>query len=211
MSYNYDVRKHRLYECQYCGIKFNGLKSILRVYCSGSCKGKDKKGGLASNWKGGKLSKKCEQCGKLFTFSKYRINTAKFCSRNCTAKSIEFTEERRKAISEIIQNRLKEGNWKNQYGGFKGGILNHSFHARNRYFMLKKIKGYHSPKEWEGLKEKHNFTCVGCGKKEPEIKLTKDHIISVLMGGTNWINNIQPLCKYCNSRKGARVFSFAFV
>jgi len=63
--------------------------------------------------------------------------------------------------------------------------------------------------EWKELKKKYNYTCLMCGKKEPEIKLSIDHIIPVSEGGTNWIENIQPLCRSCNSKKGKTVGTLA--
>jgi len=48
--------------------------------------------------------------------------------------------------------------------------------------------------------ERHKGRCAKCKKKRP---LTRDHIIAVAIGGTDHITNIQPLCKPCNSRKGA--------
>lgn len=67
--------------------------------------------------------------------------------------------------------------------------------------------------EWVALVEKHNHTCVYCGISEDElkvkwggkqfIKLTMDHIIPISKGGLNVIENIQPLCISCNTRKGA--------
>lgn len=59
----------------------------------------------------------------------------------------------------------------------------------------------HSNKEWEDLKVKYNFICPSCHKIEPEIKLTRDHIISLSKGGSDSIENIQPLCKSCNCKK----------
>lgn len=55
--------------------------------------------------------------------------------------------------------------------------------------------------EWQWLKEFYDFTCLRCGKREPEIKLTLDHVLPLAMGGKNVIKNAQPLCQPCNSSK----------
>lgn len=65
--------------------------------------------------------------------------------------------------------------------------------------------GFHTTGEWETLKAQYNWTCLGCRKSEAEVKLTKDHIVPLLRGGTDNIENIQPLCQPCNSKKGTKI------
>jgi 5-methylcytosine-specific restriction endonuclease McrA len=59
--------------------------------------------------------------------------------------------------------------------------------------------------EWESLCKKYNYRCLDCGKRK---KLEADHIIPVSKGGTSNIDNIQPLCRTCNARKGTKTTDF---
>lgn len=67
--------------------------------------------------------------------------------------------------------------------------------------ILKRTRGNFTIEEWNVIKEKYNYTCLCCGKKEPEIKLTQDHIVPLFHGGLHEKENIQPLCKSCNCKK----------
>lgn len=58
--------------------------------------------------------------------------------------------------------------------------------------------GSHTLQEWLDLCEKYDNRCLACGRK---VKLTVDHIMPLIRGGTDDIDNIQPLCITCNSRK----------
>lgn len=68
--------------------------------------------------------------------------------------------------------------------------------------------GCHSIVEWNKLKSEYNWTCPCCKLKEPNIILTRDHIIPVSKGGSDDIGNIQPLCKSCNSKKYTKTIKF---
>ncbi len=68
--------------------------------------------------------------------------------------------------------------------------------------------GSHTYGDWEILKKQYGNTCPCCKKSEPEIKLTEDHIIPLSKGGSDLIENIQPLCLSCNVKKHTRIIKF---
>lgn len=77
--------------------------------------------------------------------------------------------------------------------------------ATNRRRALKlAAEGSHTEQEWQELKTVYNYKCLCCGKQEPEIKLTRDHVLPLTQGGSDSIDNIQPLCARCNSKKTNR-------
>lgn len=87
-----------------------------------------------------------------------------------------------------------------------GGIIHLKFklclqsnHNRKRRSQIKEYK-----KIFKTLLNKYNFTCIHCGEKE-EKKLTIDHILPISKGGGDEIDNLQILCRSCNSKKGTRI------
>ena len=91
---------------------------------------------------------------------------------------------------------------------WKGGIENKLHHNRLRYWRKVNSEGTFTLQEWENLKETYGHTCACCKRKEPEITLTVDHIKPLSKGGSSYIENIQPLCRNCNSRKNDREIMF---
>jgi 5-methylcytosine-specific restriction endonuclease McrA len=80
--------------------------------------------------------------------------------------------------------------------------------VKNRRAREKQAEGNFTSHEWEQLKLQYDHTCLRCERKEPEIKLTADHVIPLSKGGDNYIGNIQPLCHSCNSGKGANIIDY---
>lgn len=69
----------------------------------------------------------------------------------------------------------------------------HKKRARKR-----ESEGCFSAEEWKQLCDLYDNRCLCCGKRK---KLTVDHVIPLSKGGSNYISNIQPLCKECNNKK----------
>ena len=91
-------------------------------------------------------------------------------------------------------------------GAGDGGIIHVYFKVcletnnnRSRRIPVKRYRTI-----FKTLLHKYNFQCVKCGMSDIK-KLTIDHVYPVSKGGTDDYNNLQILCKSCNSRKGAKL------
>jgi 5-methylcytosine-specific restriction endonuclease McrA len=69
-------------------------------------------------------------------------------------------------------------------------------HRRRALFLA--CEGEYTQREWETLCALYDHRCLCCGKQGD---LTVDHVIPLSKGGSNSIENIQPLCHSCNSSK----------
>lgn len=72
----------------------------------------------------------------------------------------------------------------------------------------RKIKAVGSieTKDWIKLCEKYDNRCLRCGKQD--VTLSVDHIVPLSKGGSNTIDNVQPLCVSCNSRKHTKIIDY---
>lgn len=97
-----------------------------------------------------------------------------------------------KAIYEIINRSAEER------AIIKVNNQNHRAQAAGR-------EGFHTVDEWLSVRDKAEGKCPGWNRHPHfvgETELTQDHVLSLMRGGTNYIENIQPMCAPCNSCKG---------
>lgn len=66
--------------------------------------------------------------------------------------------------------------------------------------------GKYTPKEWKDLCDYYGNKCLCC--ERTDVKLTVDHVIPIKLGGVNTIDNIQPLCQPCNSKKHTHIVDY---
>ncbi len=78
--------------------------------------------------------------------------------------------------------------------------------SRNRRATIRGSLGKILKGEWEELCNSFGNKCLCCGKND--VLLTLDHIVPLKLGGSNTIDNAQPLCLSCNSKKHTKVIDF---
>lgn len=78
--------------------------------------------------------------------------------------------------------------------------------AAKRRAISRNAGGEMSASQWAALQAQYEYRCLCCGMQD--VNLTIDHVVPLSKGGTNLIDNIQPLCKSCNCRKGKKIIDY---
>lgn len=73
------------------------------------------------------------------------------------------------------------------------GLLTESRHGKSRPEISKRKR--------REVVAMHGDNCLSCGIAED---ICMDHVIPISKGGTNSVDNLQPLCRSCNSGKGVK-------
>lgn len=150
--------------------------------------------------------KNCEDCGKTILRG-HKSTRCRLCQKK-HRNELNVTWQQRYYFA----NRARILGRHSEYQKFMREF-SEAFRDGERTKYLKRFRklvengGSHTTTEWNELCAKYDYVCLHCGRKEPEIKLTRDHIIPLSKGGTDNIDNIQPLCGPCNSSKKDKVWT----
>ena len=125
-------------------------------------------------------------------------------------RDLDTIEYDRDGIVTLANNQFTRRSKGSYYSACKE--CNKNVYAQRRRARKMGAEGSFTTKEWEEKKAQYD-SCPGCGKFWEDIEcpphlnsvIARDHIIPLSKGGTNFIDNIQPMCYSCNSRKGDRI------
>lgn len=161
----------------------------------------------------------CKQCARNRAAKWYRNNldaVKEYTKQNRESIS-DRTRKWREANSESVKEKSRQWRevnaesqkekarqWKRN-NKERHRAIQHT--ARRRYRARKRgAGGSHTTAEWEALVKYYEGRCLCCGRDD--VKLTIDHIVPVSKGGSNNIDNIQPLCFSCNASKQAKIIDY---
>ena len=133
----------------------------------------------------------------------YVVNRGQERLRNRKRYAANLAKERARSRKYRIENPKKR-----RISNRKWATKNpDKIRAKSARYRTKRLNGGGSftDNEWQSLCQKYDDRCLCCEKKKP---LEADHIIPVSEGGSSDIENIQPLCRSCNSRKGTQAIDY---
>lgn len=110
----------------------------------------------------------------------YRLYRAKYPER--------YARKLERGRAWAKKNRAKLADWAGRYRARKRGS-----------------PGSHTFAEWMARVELHQWQCVYCCTSLTPKTLTKDHVVPLFRGGTDFAVNLVPACKSCNSAKRDRL------
>jgi hypothetical protein len=178
------------------------------------------------------VERKCSQCKTVKPVSEFAKSSTRsgyqgYCRSCQSANSSKYEarrsqEKRRERAKKDWQRRKNDPQYWERHNSWlaenedRVKSLGKEYRKKNRVFLLtaranqnaknKNVYGTLERQDWKFILEYCDFTCLSCENKTEDFHI--DHVISMFNGGTNTIDNIQPLCGYCNLKKGRRNYDF---
>jgi hypothetical protein len=153
------------------------------------------------------VTKLCPECKQPKPLSEFTRNQAR--CKTCTKDHKRQQQVARRARSEPIRCRgscgeLLAPTWYDpgfvtcRRCRFDADPNKYREQWRRRRVRKLGAPGRHTTKEWEALKNRYGGLCAYCATAPGT---TRDHVIPLVKGGSDYAANILPACETCNSSK----------
>lgn len=221
-------------ECEICGknkkITPAKEKYYDKHFCSFDCKSvwrsNNLKGENGYNWKGGRVEKKCVECGEKYKVKESKKENSKFCSQKCLydnknekvkVKCRNCGEPLKVPPSRYKNNQSFSCSWECRWKWRSENIRGED-HWTYKGGWDAEGSRYYGP-SWNKKRKKtltkHDNKCLNCGISNQEHKekygfgLHIDHIkpaVDFIVNGqfqeqrANKLDNLQPLCCVCHPK-----------
>ena len=190
------------FACELCGSDFQKRQNHQR-FCTPACRRKAEVARLSPEQKARRDAQNKQwsvtEFGKVRRKASYEKNKDSILSQRRERRR-EFPEilhardnARTERKREYLRDYVRKNRWRWADTEYK--------HSKARRARISGAQGSFTRREFFDLCEKYKFLCLRCEQTFPAHKLTADHVLPLCKGGSNYIDNIQPLCLSCNCRK----------
>lgn len=162
------------------------------------------------NWKQFRNAGLCGKCG-LFP----PVDKKSMCLNCSNAEKLrlrEYKSRNREKLREdytkyIRENRQKENARKRKWAKQNPEkVIAARKRGHYRRDMLERFtEKEFTAEEWKQCLDSYGGRCLWCGTTE---RITIDHVVPLSKGGSNRLENLQPLCVSCNSKKRTKTMDF---
>lgn len=135
----------------------------------------------------------CIDCSKQYRKDQYQANKEK--EKKQHKDWVSNNRERRSAQNVAATKKWQENN-KEKVTHWKTD----NKHRRREIYAT----GSLTLDEWVEVCNKFGNKCLKCGENE----VTIDHVVPLSKGGTHSMDNVQPLCRSCNSTKHDKTIDY---
>lgn len=154
-------------------------------------------------WRGNRFDSWCKQC--------YRDNSNQFNKDNADLhrhQSNQYYLNHRGERMDYQRQYTKEhpdqhARWARSWRKRNPEALRVAQHRRRA--IKSQSQGTFTIEQFREMCARYGNVCLKC--KQPKT-LTPDHVIPLSKGGSNSIENIQPLCRSCNQSKGTKSIDY---
>lgn len=146
----------------------------------------------------------CVECARIRVDAKDKVNPERQRSKTRRWRAANPDLNRTRARKHDAKRRphraaIMKAYLKDYYIKNKSKFL---IRVKHRKLLQKEVKGRYNQKHLDELFKTQKGLCL-CGASLL-ISCTIDHKTPISRGGTNWPRNLQLLCSFCNTSKGAK-------